>query len=255
MVIKDLKLMPIRSLIYLLITLLITGSCKQQKEKVSVEKETVKVVEVEITEEWIPLFDGSSLNNWRGYLSDIMPPEWSIEDGTMAFTPGENGGKNIITKEKYTNFVLSLEWKISEAGNSGVFWGIFEDEAFPEAYQTGPEIQVLDNERHADAQANPKYHQAGALYDMVQPAHDVCKPAGQWNVCLIKVDHKSNSGSVTLNGTTIVKFAVHGEPWDAMVAKSKFKDWEGFGKYQTGHIGLQDHGDKVWFRNIKIKKL
>ncbi len=173
----------------------------------------------------------------------------------MAFTPGKEGGKNIITKDKYTNFILSLEWKISERGNSGVFWGIFEDEAFPEAYQTGPEIQVLDNERHPDANANPKYHQAGALYDMVQPAYDVCNPAGEWNTYIIKVDHNSNSGEVTLNGKVIVEFPVHGAAWDAMVAKSKFKDWKGFGKYQTGHIGLQDHRDKVWYRNIKIKKL
>ena len=255
MVIKYLKLIPMKSSMYLLIVLMITVSCKQQKENTSIKKEKSEVVEEKMTQEWTTLFDGSSLNNWRGYLSDSMHPEWTIEDGTMAFIPGEHGGKNIITKEKYTNFVLSLEWKISEGGNSGIFWSVFEDEAFPEAYQTGPEIQVLDNERHPDAKANPKYHQAGALYDMVQPAYDVCKPAGAWNDCLIKIDHKSNSGSVTLNGTVIVEFAVHGEEWNAMVAKSKFKNWEGFGKYQTGHIGLQDHGDKVWYRNIKIKEL
>ncbi|MDO5979535.1 3-keto-disaccharide hydrolase [Flavivirga spongiicola] len=252
---KYLKLMPIKPLIYLLIMLMVTTSCKLRKGKTSIEERKVDVAEKKMTEEWVTLFDGSSFNNWRGYLSDKMPSEWSIEDGTMAFTPGEHGGKNIITKEKYTNFVLSLEWKISELGNSGIFWSVFEDEAFPEAYQTGPEIQVLDNKKYADAEVNHKHHQAGALYDMVPPAHDVCKPAGEWNTCLIKVDHKSNSGSVTLNGTVIAEFAVHGSTWDALVAKSKFKDWKGFGKHQTGHIGLQDHGNKVWFRNIKIKKL
>jgi hypothetical protein len=99
------------------------------------------------------------------------------------------------------------------------------------------------------------FYQAGALYDLVQPEHDVCNPAGEWNLCVLKVNHKTNQGSVTLNGTEIVSFPVHGEAWDAMVAKSKFKGWEGFGKHHTGHIGLQDHGDKVWFRNIKIKEL
>ena len=83
--------------------------------------------------DWKILFDGSSLDNWRGYLSDSIYPEWTIEDRILAFTPSEKGGKNIITKEKYTNFILSLEWKISEGGNSGIFWSVYEDEAYPEA--------------------------------------------------------------------------------------------------------------------------
>lgn len=114
---------------------------------------------------------------------------------------------------------------------------------FNEAYQTGLEIQVLDNERHPDAKANPKFHQAGALYDLVQPEQDICKPAGEWNHCVLSVNHKTNEGSVTLNGTKIVSFPVHGEEWDKMVENSKFKGWEGFGKHHTGHIRLQDHGD------------
>jgi len=235
-------------------TLVITiTSCKQDKN----EPTAAEPVQVEVNKEleWISLFDGTSFDKWRGYLTDNMYPEWSIEDGAMIFTPGEEGGKNIITKDTFTNFELSLEWKISEGGNSGFFWGVFEDAKYPEAYQTGPEIQVLDNERHPDALANPKFHQAGALYDMVQPEHDVCKPAGEWNVCVLKVNHETNEGSVTLNGTEIVTFPVHGEQWDNMVENSKFKGWEGFGKHQTGHIGLQDHGDKVSFKNIKIREL
>ena len=205
--------------------------------------------------EWIILFDGTSLDNWRGYLKDGMPKEWTIEEGSMAFKPSEEGGKSIITKQKFTNFVLSLEWKISAGGNSGIFWGIFEDENFGKPYQTGPEIQVLDNDRHPDAKANPKFHQAGALYDLVQPMYDVCKPAGEWNLCILEVNYKRNKGSVRLNGTQIVTFPLYGSQWDAMVENSKFKGWEGFGEYHTGHIGLQDHGDKVWYRNIKIKPL
>lgn len=244
-----------KSFIYLLVTLVVVVSCKQKKENTAIEEKIIEVVEEKQSKEWVALFDGTSLDNWRGYLAEDMYPEWTIEDGAMLFTPSEKGDKNIITKGKYTNFVLSLEWKISEGGNSGVFWGIHESEKFKKPYNTGPEIQVLDNERHPDAKANPKYHQAGALYDMVQPTSDVCKPAGEWNECIIKIDHKSNLGSVKLNGTVIAEFDVHGEKWDAMVANSKFKDWEGFGKYQTGHIGLQDHSDMVWYRNIKIKEL
>jgi len=242
-----------RKILFLAILAITIASCKQVKKESN--EAAPELSEVNKESEWISLFDGTSFDKWRGYLTDSMYPEWSIEDGAMVFTPSENGGKNIITKDTFTNFELSLEWKISEGGNSGIFWGVFEDPKYSEAYQTGPEIQVLDNERHPDALANPKFHQAGALYDMVQPAHDVCKPAGEWNVCVLKVNHETNEGSVTLNGTEIVSFPVHGEQWDNMVENSKFKGWDGFGKHQTGHIGLQDHGDKVSFKNIKIKKL
>lgn len=245
-----------KNIIYLLVFTITLTSCKQTvKETPQSELEAMNVEKVQPVSEWISLFDGTNFDNWRGYLTDEMYQEWTIEDGAMVFTPSGQGGKNIITKETFTDFEMSLEWKISEGGNSGIFWGVYEDPKYKEAYQTGPEIQVLDNERHPDALANPKYHQAGALYDLVQPMHDVCKPAGEWNLCVLKVNHKTNEGSVTLNGTVIVTFPVHGEAWDVLVAKSKFKGWEGFGKHHTGHIGLQDHGDKVSFRNIKIKKL
>ncbi|WP_166963063.1 3-keto-disaccharide hydrolase [Yeosuana marina] len=242
-----------KKILFLTMLVITITSCKQvKKESTDVEPDQS---EVKKESEWVSLFDGTSFDKWRGYLSESMYPEWTIEDGVMVFTPGEKGGKNIITKDTFTNFELSLEWKISEGGNSGIFWGVFEDPKYSEAYQTGPEIQVLDNERHPDALANPKYHQAGALYDMVQPMYDVCKPANEWNVCVLKVNHETNQGSVTLNGTEIVKFPVHGEEWDSLVENSKFKGWEGFGKHRTGHIGLQDHGNKVSFKNIKIRKL
>ena len=245
-----------KKLFFLAIITVVSISCKNKaKESTKSEAKIDKEAGVETTDDWVYLFDGSNYNHWRGYLDENMYTEWTIEDGAMVFTPSEEGGKNIITKDTYTNFILSLEWKISEGGNSGIFWSVFEDPKFSEAYQTGPEIQVLDNERHPDAKANPKYHQAGALYDMVQPEHDVCKPAGEWNLCVLEVNHETNQGSVTLNGTKIVSFPVHGDAWDNMVENSKFKGWEGFGKHQTGHIGLQDHGDKVWFKNIKIKTL
>ena len=141
--------------------------------------------------------------------------------------------------------MLSLEWKIAEGGNSGIFWGVYEDPKFSEAYQTGPEIQVLDDERHPDAKQGNGTHVSGSLYDMIGPSEKVVNPAGEWNLCEISINHNTNQGSVNLNGVNIVNFPVHGEGWDALVANSKFKDWEGFGAYPTGHIGLQDHGDKV----------
>ena len=130
-----------------------------------------------------------------------------------------------------------------------------EGKEFGEPYVTGPEIQILDNERHPDAKANPKFHQAGALYDLVQPSADVCNPAEEWNHVLLTVDHNANEGNVVFNGTEIVRFPLSGEAWDELVNNSKFKGWEGFGAFKTGKIGLQDHDDKVSFRNIKIKVL
>ncbi|MEM7186944.1 MAG: DUF1080 domain-containing protein [Bacteroidota bacterium] len=203
--------------------------------------------------EWIVLFDGTNMDHWRGYRKEVVPAEWQIEDGALAFNPGEKGGKNIITKEKYTNFILSLEWKISEKGNSGIFWGVSEEGGYGEPYRTGPEIQVLDNYGHPDGKYDT--HTAGSLYDMIGVSREITKPVGQWNLCVIEINQKDNLGKVSLNGTELYSFPLHGKAWDAMVANSKFKDWEGFGKYQTGYIGLQDHDDKVWYRNIRIKKL
>lgn len=238
--------------IFILLALLAFMACKNKAtKKVTSEPKPTNQVVKDTT--WEVLFNGTSFAKWRGYNADSMYPEWEIEDGAMVFTPGKYGGKNIITKEEYTNFILSLEWKISEGGNSGIFWGVFEDPKYKEAYQTGPEIQVLDNERHADGKTD--VHRAGALYDMIAPKQNVVKPAGQWNKCVIKIDYKNNIGVVTLNGTEIENFPVKGPKWDAMIARSKFATWDGFGKHHTGHIGLQDHGNKVWYRNIKIKRL
>ena len=211
-------------------------------------------------DEWEILFDGSTLNGWHQFNGDAVGPEWTAKDGVLTFAPKEDrkwgdGGKNIVTDKEYTSFILSIEWNVSKGGNSGIFWGVKEGEAYGEPYVTGPEIQILDNERHPDAKANPKFHQAGALYDLVQPSADVCNPAGEWNHVLLTVDHNKNQGSVVLNGTEIVRFPLTGEAWKNLVDNSKFKGWKGFGEFKTGKIGLQDHDDKVSFRNIKIKAL
>ncbi|ADV49049.1 DUF1080 domain-containing protein [Cellulophaga sp. E16_2] len=237
-------------------------SCKDEGKKTpdlneeTTENPTAK--EMELANEWVVLFDGANFNQWKEYAKDGVSSQWKIEDGAMVFYPPEerNSGDayNLVTKEEYTDFVLSLEWKIAEAGNSGIFWGVKEDSTLTEAYQTGPEIQVLDNTKHPDAKAGTT-HQAGALYDMIAPSEDVTNPVGEWNTCEITINHKTNTGSVMLNGTMVVEFPVNDPEWSKMVATSKFADWEHFGKYTTGKIGLQDHGDGVSYRNIKIKQL
>ncbi len=203
---------------------------------------------------WTILFDGSGYEHWRGFQNIEVPKEWTIEDGAMAYTPSNQGGKTIVSKKQYTNFILSLEWKISKGGNSGIFWGVSNDEKYSVAYQTGLEVQVRDNEIAKDTLVLPK-HRAGAIFDIIAPAKDVAKPIGEWNTCQIHVDYKANAAKVTMNNVLILDFPLEGPGWEQLVSQSKFRDWEGFGEYKTGFIGLQDHGNNVWYRNIKIKEL
>jgi len=242
------------SILLLLCTL--AYSCKENKESTTTNVSEAQQENTDAAQNddgWISLFDGTSMDAWRGYGSDSMANGWSIEDGNLTYTPGQKGPNDIITKEKYTDFELSVDWKISEGGNSGIFWSVEERKDQP-IYVSALEIQVLDDERHPDAK-NGTSHQAGALYDLVSPTPGLVKPAGEWNTCYIYVNHKTNEGYAMLNGKKVVSFPLHGEQWDAMVAKSKFKDWSSFGVHHTGYIGLQDHGDKVWYKNIKIKPL
>ncbi len=238
-------------------------ACKNKTEKTAGEsaenpKEMTKEVEQEET--WTVLFDGTSFDGWHVYPDKPVPDTWKLEDGAMILRPSDvrkDGERfNMVTDREFTNFTLSLEWKVSEGANSGIMWGVKEDPKYKEPYYTGPEIQVLDNVGHPDAK-NGTTHQAGSLYDMVAPSKDVVKPVGEWNQCVLTINHKTNEGIVVLNGEEIVRFPVNGEGWDNMVANSKFADWEAFGKYSTGKIALQDHGEKIsiGYRNIKIKEL
>lgn len=247
-----------RAIILAAVVILMIG-CNQKKDKdEKKEEETSETIETMAKQDWEILFDGNSFDGWHFYRGGEITEPWKLEDGAMVFYPPadrpEGESYNIVTDKEYHNFVLSLEWKVTEGANSGIFWGVHEDEKYNQPYETGPEIQVLDNERHPDAK-NGTTHQAGALYDMVAPSNDVTKPAGQWNTCVITVNHDENKGNVVLNGEQIVEFPVNGELWQVMVNNSKFANWEGFGKYPIGKIGLQDHGDVVAFRNIKIKEL
>tara|TARA_B100001057_G_scaffold176700_1_gene177530 strand:- start:217 stop:945 length:729 start_codon:yes stop_codon:yes gene_type:complete len=241
-----------KKILITILTLLIISCNETPKKKVDQKEQPSQ-------KEWVILFDGKSFDGWHQFNEAKMSSAWDIIDGAMVFDPSKQIEKkqnhDLVTDKEYTNFELSLEWNIAEGGNSGIFWGVKEGEQYGKPYTTGPEIQVLDNERHPDALANPKFHQAGALYDMVQPTQDVCKAAGEWNDVLLSIDYNTNKGSVTLNGVEIVTFPVSGEKWDALIANSKFSDWDHFAKFKTGKIGLQDHGDMVSYRNIKIREL
>lgn len=234
-------------------------ACKNTpKEAASAEPETPSLgTEMQVQYVWTSLFNGEDFSGWHAYNGSEVPDAWTIEDGAMVFTPrdrkeGEN--LNLVTDERFESFELSLEAKISEGGNSGIFWSVVEDPYLSEPYISGPEIQVLDNERHPDSFVGEGTHKAGALYDMIAPSAEANK-AGEWNHYLIHINHRSNEGFVMLNGEEVVRFPVHGPEWEAMKANSKFANWEAFGASRIGKIGVQDHGDIVAYRNIKIRQL
>lgn len=198
--------------------------------------------------DWIVLFDGKSADAFRGYKRDSFPDKsWKVENGTLKTIPGGEV-VDLITKEKFESFDLLLDWRISPGGNSGVIYHVAE--SFPQSYNTGPEMQVLDDSKHKDG-ANPKTS-AGALYALIAPRAKVLKPVGEWNharllVCGNHVQH-------WLNGKKIVEYDLGSQALNDLIAASKFKDMPGFAKEKSGHIALQNHHDEVWYRNIRVRR-
>jgi hypothetical protein len=210
------------------------------------------------SKKWVNLFDGKTFTNWHIYnhAGEPIPSKWKIEDGALVFdTKGKSDWRvnDLVSDQSYENFILEMQWKIDEKGNSGIFYGVFEDKKYNTPYLTSPEIQVLDDNGHPDAkQGKNGNRKAGSLYDMI-PSASVAKPAGEWNE--VKIQKLNNVITVWQNGKLAVTYPTQGPEWDAMVAVSKFKGWEGFGKYSKGKIGLQDHGNGVAFKKIRIKEL
>lgn len=196
---------------------------------------------------WQLLFDGKSLSQWRNYQQQDISPKWQIQDNAITLT--EAGAGDIVTRQQYNNFELKLDWKISEAGNSGIFF--LADETGKYVFSHAPEIQIIDNEKHADSKLDT--HRSGSLYDMVAAPETAYKPAGEWNTVTISLNN--DVLQVWQNGVMTVHIVMHSSTWDKLVAASKFANWQGFAEQTEGHIGLQDHGDKVWFKNIKIREL
>jgi hypothetical protein len=195
---------------------------------------------------WKLLFDGKALDQWRGYKKDTLPDGWKVEaDGSFC----RHGGGDIVTKEQFASFELVIDWKISPGGNSGIFYRATE--AHGAIYESAPEMQVLDNAKHGDGK-NPKTS-AGANYALIAPPKDVTKPAGEWNSARLVVDGQHVEH--WLNGEKLLDYTLGSAEWAELVKKSKFAGWADYGKALTGHLGLQDHGDQVWYRNVKIRVL
>ncbi|KEO73688.1 glycosyl hydrolase [Anditalea andensis] len=201
--------------------------------------------------DWIDLFDGESTRGWSSYNQEGIGEAWKVSDGVLHFDASAGKGGDLVTDEVYSDFHLELEWKISENGNSGILFYVQETEEYSAPYHTGPEMQILDNDGHPDAKITK--HRSGDLYDLIESSEEASNPVGEWN----KSEIISQNGKLDfyLNGVHTVSTTMWDDQWNEMVANSKFKNWEGFGKYQEGKIALQDHGDDVWFRNIRIKKL
>jgi hypothetical protein len=193
---------------------------------------------------WRALFDGKTTAGWRGYRAREMPGGWQVVDGALTRV-GQAG--DIVTTDQFANFELALEWKVAPGGNSGIFYRVTEEA--DHAYETGPEMQVLDDARHQDG--GSRLTSAGSLYGLYAAPAGVVKPAGEWNAVRIVV----NGSHVEhwLNGVKVVEAEMGSPDWERRVRESKFKEWPGFGRAARGHIALQDHGDWVAYRNIKIK--
>ena len=198
---------------------------------------------------WKLLFDGKTTKGWRGYKQTALPAKgWRVEDGVLKKVRGERGG-DIITDEKFDDFDLTWEWRISPAGNNGIKYLVTEDR--PSA--PGQEYQMIDDARHPDAKVGP-HRATGSFYDVLPPSDDKpLKPVGEWNQSRVLI--QGNHVEHWLNGKKVLEYALGSDALKTAVAKSKFKNTPGFGEKIKGHIMLTDHGDECSFRNIKIREL
>lgn len=250
-------------------TLIFAVSCQSGQKKAGEKTaeattetpELNKLTQEETNNGWVLLFDGTTSNGWRGYNKTDFPKGWEVVDGTLhciGTGTGEAGAENggdILYDKKFKNFDLKLEWKISKGGNSGIFFLGQEVPEWP-VWKTAPEMQVLDNANHPDAMLGTDGNrQAGSLYDLIPAKPQNSKPFGEWNTSEI-ICYK---GTVVFkqNGEKVLEFHLWTEDWKNLVKNSKFPElnpnWAEVAN--EGYIALQDHGDDVWYRNIKIKEM
>ena len=231
----------------LLLTIIFAG-CNTQSKKAMSSNENG----------WVSLFDGKTLKGWHTYGKTTIGDAWKAQDGVLFLdTEKQEGwqtksGGDIVTDDEFENFHLQLDWKISINGNSGVIFYVHEDTAkYEYCWNTGPEMQVLDNDGHPDGKIIK--HRAGDLYDIISSSKETVKSVGEWNH--VEIISKDGKLDLFLNGTNVVSTTLWNDGWNKLVAGSKFKNYPDFGTYKKGRIALQDHGNNVWFRNIKIKRL
>ncbi|MFB6247037.1 MAG: DUF1080 domain-containing protein [Salinibacter sp.] len=257
--------MPLRlplvcRLLVVLPVLLLTARCTSSADEAGADASSATVpdsintlTDAERRAGWRLLFDGASLTGWRGFRRDSVPRGWTVENGAMHFTGAaspQDGAppRTLVTTDRYADFVLRLEWKISPRGNSGVMYRVSEEAPLP--YMTGPEYQILDHAVLGDSAAAER---SGALFSLIAPSTDATKPVGEFNETRIVV----RGGHVEhwLNGTKLLEAEMGSDMWTRRTKGTKFASWPRFARPDTGRIAFQDHGYPVWFRDVKIRPL
>ena len=203
--------------------------------------------------DWVDLFDGETLAGWHGIGQTAAPSAWRVTDGAIHLVPGDGDGGDLVADGTYGDFELELEWKVAPCGNSGVFYRGAEQEG-QEIYASAPEYQVLDDACHPDARFPS--HRAGSVYDLYTATPGAVRAGGEWNEARIV----ARGGHVEhwLNGIQAAAAEIGSADWQARLAASKFRDpadFPGFGSYAAGVIAVQDHGDEVWYRHVRIRPL
>ena len=195
---------------------------------------------------WISLFDGETTTGWTNYGKDTISDGWQVIDGELTMV---GGGGDIVTKDMYGNFELEIEWKIAEAGNSGIFYGVLDGGGA--VWHSGPEMQVLDNAKHPNG--TNVLTSAGACYGLYPTTKDAVNGPGEWNKAGIRYE----DGAVThlMNDEVICEYVIGSDDWNKRVANTKFKEMPLFGTAKRGRIALQDHSDRVAYRAIRIRNL
>jgi len=225
------------------------GSCRAQSQPPAPPPSSSiqnSLTDSEKADGWRLLFDGTTTTGWRDYGKPTLSGGWVVQDGALTRT---GAGGDIISNDEFKNFELSIDWKIEPGGNSGIFYRASEEK--DEIYWNAVEMQVLDDAKHPDGQ-NP-LTSAGAAYDLYPAPRGHVKPGGEWNSAKLVVN--GNHVEHWLNGFKMADYELGSADWNAKVAASKFKPHAKFGKNAQGHIGLQDHGNVVAYRNIKIRVL
>lgn len=217
-----------------------------QNEAETTDSTPAEETTAEASSEWEEI---TAPENWRNFKADTISSQWAYQNGMLELAG--RGGGDIVSKKQYDNFELEMEWKISEGGNSGLMFHVVEADSLGATYHSGPEYQLLDNERHPDAKIET--HRSGDNYDLQKSTVETVKPAGEWNKTRLVV----NEGKVEhyLNGEKVVEYELWTPEWEEAVANSKFAQFPAYGQAKEGHIALQDHGDQVSFRNIRIREL
>ena len=201
---------------------------------------------------WRLLFDGETTAGWRGYNADSFPAQgWEVRDGSLATVEGGGGG-DIVTEGEFADFELSLEFKVSPGANSGIFFGAIDQPGKP-MWSSAPEYQILDDSAYAADGTDMSRHLTAQNYDLHALSEKALKPVGEWNVARIVV--RRPHVEHWLNGVKMVEYELESPEWEELVAASKFAVYPEYGRVTSGHIGLQDHGTEVWFRNIKLRPL